>query len=58
MPNNSSKSHNTNTAATTGKKNAIMASDLGINMKNMYKQLAAASGGLTENKNYLNSHIS
>ena len=56
MPSNSSKSHNT--AAATGKKNAIMASDLGINMKNMYKQLAAASGGLTENKNYLNSHIS
>ena len=50
MPNNtSSKGHNT---TSSGKNNVITASDLGINMKNMY---GSNSGGPVENKNYLNS---
>ena len=52
MPSSSNKG----SSAAAGKNNAILASDLGISIKNMYKQLQNA-GGPTENKNYLNSHI-
>ena len=52
MPNNNTKG----TSAAAGKNNAILASDLGISIKSMYKQLQN-SGAPTENKNYLNSHV-
>ena len=55
MPSSSNKNANVPTL----KNNATMGSaDIGVNMKNMYKQLASGGGvGLVENKNYLNSHI-
>lgn len=52
MPTSSTKGQ----SAAAGKNTAIMASDLGISMKSMYKQLASG-GGPVENKNYLNSHV-
>ena len=52
MPNNSSKGN----SAAAGKNNAILASDLGISIKSMYKQLQGG-GAPTENKNYLNSQM-
>ena len=51
MPASSSKNQQA-----SNKNSAIIASDLGINMKPMYKQLANTNG-LAENKNYLNSNI-